>query len=411
MDRAELAARNRAIASFHHRVTLRQHIRRWLLTLISRLPVAPPPAPARPDSILLIRPDHVGDVLFTVPAIRALSRALPGAEITALVGPWSAGVLAPFLTPPPGEAGRLARILTLPFPGFARGRQFQRTAISPYVLAWQSAQRLRKLGAAAAVVMRPDHWWGALAAYLAGIPVRVGYDLPDVRPFLTEQRPFAAQTHSVRRNLDLVARWTGHIPDDEAPLAFPVLDEDRAYIESYLAAQGCCDASAPLVVIHPGAGSAYKTWLPARWAAVADALSERMGARIVLTGMAREAYTVRAIARAMTAPQKPIIAVDDTTLGQLAALCARADLVLGPDSGPLHLAVSVGTPTVHLYGPADPIIYGPWGESARHSVLQSTLACVACGVLDWSGDDLAYHPCIHEIGVAQVLAAAGSVLM
>ncbi len=404
IDRVELAARNRMLSAFRARERLRTRLRRRLLHLFAHLPV--PPGAAHPGTILLIRPDHVGDLLFTTPAIRALAHARPDAEITALVGPWSAEVLAPFIEAE-GEGDHITRVLTLSFPGFARAEP-KPNAVAPYRLAFAAARRLRQLGVEFAVIMRPDHWWGALLAYLAGIPNRIGYNLPDVAPFITDALPFAPTTHSVRLNLDLVARWSGAVEDDEAMLAYPLRGEDVAYIDGYLADQGC-SPSARVVVIHAGSGSAFKNWLPARWAAAADALHARLSARIVLTGTAEEAWTVREIARGMTT-EEPIIAVGDTSLGQLAALCARAALVLGPDSGPLHLAVSVGTPTVHLYGPADPAVYGPWGPDGRHVVLQSTLGCIPCGILDWSRDGPAFHPCIHEISVAQVLAAASAAL-
>ncbi|GAB4464682.1 MAG: glycosyltransferase family 9 protein [Anaerolineae bacterium] len=396
-DRAALAARNRALAAQKHRPSERTHVRRALLRLIGRAPL-PPLRNARNDAILLIRPDHVGDVLFITPAVRALRAALPEAEITALVGPWSAGVLAPF--------PEVDHVVTLRFPGFTRSAKGG--PFSPYRTAWRTARTLRQMGVGAAVVMRPDHWWGAMAAHLARIPVRVGYDLPDVAPFLTEPARFDAAAHSVRLNLKLVERWTGPVADADAPLRFPVAAEDAAYIDAYLAERGCAPEQR-VVVIHAGAGSAYKTWLPDHWASVGDALARRHSARVVLTGSAREAVAVREIALRMAEP--PIVAAGDTTIGQLAALCARARLVLGPDSGPLHLAVAVGAPTVHLYGPADPKRYGPWGPHARHIVLQhGQMACVPCGILDWSGDDPANHPCVRDITVSQVLDAAFALL-
>ncbi len=397
MNRVELAARNKALAAQRHRPGLRAQTRRAMLSALARLPI-PPSRGARADSLLLIRPDHVGDVLFITPAVRALRAALPDAEITALVGPWSAGVLTPFQ--------EITRILTLRFPSFTRARKG--SLLAPYTLAWRAARKLRELGAGAALVMRPDHWWGALLAHLAGVPVRLGYDLPGVAPFLTERISFDPGAHSVRLNLRLVEQWTGPVADVAVPLVYPILDDDAAYIDAYLQEQGC-GSGQRIVIMHTGAGSTYKTWLPERWASVADTLARRLGARIVLTGAAREAMSVRAVAGQLSV--LPILAVGDTTIGQLAALCARASLVLGPDSGPLHLAVAVGTPTVHLYGPADPAVYGPWGPVERHAVLQSRLMdCIPCGVLDWSGDDPDRHPCVRDIAVEQVLAAVSAVL-
>ena len=104
--------------------------------------------------------------------------------------------------------------------------------------------------------------------------------------------------------------------------------------------------------------------------------------------------------------QPAIMMAGDTNVGQLAALFQRAKVVLGPDSGPLHLAAAVQTPTVTLFGPADPIEFGPWGSPQKHIVLTSDIKCRPCRIIDWTGDDLSMHPCVREITVARVLEAA-----
>ena len=100
----------------------------------------------------------------------------------------------------------------------------------------------------------------------------------------------------------------------------------------------------------------------------------------------------------------------ETSVGQLAALYARSRAVLGPDSGALHLAAAVSTPTVALFGPADPAEFAPWGDRRRHEVVTAEIGCRPCRILDWRDDDLAYHPCVRDISVQQVLEAARRVL-
>ena len=80
--------------------------------------------------------------------------------------------------------------------------------------------------------------------------------------------------------------------------------------------------------------------------------------------------------------------------------------MLGPDSGPLHLAAAVGTPTVALFGPADPVEFGTWGSPEKHIMLWSSIGCRPCRVLDWGGDAPENHPCVREIPVGTVLDAA-----
>jgi lipopolysaccharide heptosyltransferase II len=395
LNREALVLRNRSMTETLHRLPLKHYLRRVLLRSIAQWPISP--GKLRGGlRILLIRPDHLGDVLLTVPAICALRRALPQAEIHALVGPWSAAVLANY--------PELDRVLTMPFPGFARDHK-QRWR-SPYAQAIHRARQLRQIGYSSAVILRPDHWWGAMLAYLAGIPERIGYNLDDVTPFLT-QPVNHQQQHAVLKNLCLVESWTGPVTRDEVRYNFPVHERDRAYVDGYLK-EWEIPASRPILCIHPGSGTWVKRWDPARWAVVADTLIDQLGLAVVFTGGDHELAIVREINARMQRPA--CIMVGDTQVGQLAALFARAQVVLGPDSGPMHLAAAVGTPTVTLFGPADPVEFAPWGSHQHHHVLTSDIGCRPCGILDWGSDNPDYHPCVREITVGRVLEAARSAI-
>ena len=346
-------------------------------------------------SVLLIRPDHLGDILLLTPALAALRAAWPTAHVTCLVGPWGEAVVR--------RNPAVDDVLTLPFPGFTR--QPRPSAWQPYALAWREAQRLRGRFDIA-VILRFDHWWGALLAALARIPLRVGYDVPEVAPFLTTRVPYAPDTHAAVLNLDLVAALTGRpiAPDPAAwPMTFPVSEAERADAAAWLAERGV-GADDRLIAIHPGAGADVKLWTNESWAQVADALAAR-GARILLTGSAEEAGLTADIRRRMR--DSAIDAAGATPLPRLAALLQRCEGALGPDAGILHLACAVGTRTVRLYGPIDPRKFGPWGDPARHRVVVATppLACQFCDRLDYPPTELPLHPCVRWITVAQVLAA------
>ncbi|MFO7323569.1 MAG: glycosyltransferase family 9 protein [Chloroflexota bacterium] len=395
MDREALVARNRKLAAAFHERSFKERVRRAALYDLARLPI-PRSRRVRPDRILLIRPDHLGDVLLTTPAIRMLRRALPYAEIHALVGPWSSGVLADY--------DDLDVVLTLPFPGFSRSPKPDWK--SPYQLLLRSARHLRRIGYGSAVIFRPDHWWGAMLAHFAGIPHRVGYGLPEVGPFLTETHELQ-RGHVVEQNLRLVEHWTGPIAAEKVVLSYPVSEQDRLFVQERLDEWGL-DRDARLIAIHPGSGAWVKRWQEERWAQVADLLAREYDATIVITGADHELAMARRIADRMLAPAR--LVVGDTQIGQLAALYERALLVLGPDSGPLHLAVAVETPTVALFGPADPAEFGPWGPPDRHIVLASPIGCRPCRVLDWGGDPPENHPCMADITVMQVVQAARRLL-
>lgn len=395
LDREALAARNISLAQAFHQMPFKHRVRRSALQWAARLPVPMGRRIGR-ERILLIRPDHLGDVLLMTPVIHALREALPYAAIHALVGPWSADVLAAY--------PELDAVITLPFPGFTRSAK--RGLRSPYELAWRSARQLRKVRYSSAVILRPDHWWGALMAYLAGIPERIGYAVPDVAPFLSDGLVHERQ-HNVVQNLRLVEKWTGKLAQDDIAYQFVTTDLDRAYVDGYLL-EWRIQAEDPIFAIHPGAGTWVKRWDEAHWAAVADTLVDQLDARVVFTGSDHELPIVRAIVEKMERPA--CVMVGDTQVTQLAALFARAKVVLGPDSGPLHLAAAVHTPTVALFGPADPLEFAPWGPKERHIVLTTDIACRPCHVLDWGGDDPALHPCVREITVGRVLEAARRVV-
>jgi heptosyltransferase-2/heptosyltransferase-3 len=107
---------------------------------------------------------------------------------------------------------------------------------------------------------------------------------------------------------------------------------------------------------------------------------------------------------------RPVSLAGQTDLPTLAAVYRRCSLVIGPDSGPLHLAVAMGTPTVHLYGPVDRATFGPWGSAERHYVVTSDWACVPCNRLDWPATTVQEHGCVRDIPVAQVLEVAAELL-
>jgi ADP-heptose:LPS heptosyltransferase len=327
----------------------------------------------------------------------------------------------------------LDEIIVCEFPGFTR--RPKTSILAPYRTLWDWAERLRARRFDLALVLRFDHWWGALLAYVAAIPNRVGYAIPECEPFLTKAVPYAGHRHEVRQNLTLVEQvvegklsealspapqpesrvsFSGRDADHPearlecfAPIGFKVLSEDREWFTRYLTQRGVTPKQ-DLVAIHPGAGASVKLWLPAAWALVANELVERWPVHIVITGSREELDLGWAVYAHMDS--EATVAAGDTTLGQLAALFERCRLVIGPDCGPLHLAVATGTPTVHLYGPVDVAKFGPWGDPNRHRALTSDRECVPCGHLDYLEQELPDHPCVREITVEMVSEAAQGLL-
>jgi ADP-heptose:LPS heptosyltransferase len=248
-----------------------------------------------------------------------------------------------------------------------------------------------------AMVLRTDHWWGAMATGLAGIPERRGYDVPESRPFLTARLPLPPREHVVRSALRVAvgACAAERAIPGEPPTSFAVVDAHRAAARGE---SGLVDP-APYVLIHPGASTPGKRWPPERWGSVVDALVGD-GWPVVLVGGPGESAEV---ARIASASRRRLHAIDGAPgLGELAALLAGARMALGVDSAPMHLATAVGTPTLRLYGPGDEVLYGPWGDPIRHRAMR---AAGSAPDPDWFGRGGGPHPTMVALAAEPVIAA------
>lgn len=395
MDRETLVRRNQQLTEAFHQIPVQHRLRQVMLEMASQFPFSP--LTRGWNRILFIRPDHLGDMLLSVPALRALKQARPYMEIHMLASPSSASILA--------NVPEIDLVLTINFPGFGRNQE-KKSIFAPYFQLFRTARQLRQIGYGHAVIMRPDHWWGAMLAHFAGISERIGYDKENVAPFLTHALPHQHE-HVVRQNLRLVENWTGTIADDDVPFHMQVYDKERLEIDNHLRTCSISEKQ-PIFCIHPGSGQWVKLWEVAKWAQVADTLIEQLDAAVVFTGGDGERQMVTQIQNWMQ--HKSCNTAGEINLEQLSALYERAIVVLGPDSGPLHLAAAVNAPTVALYGPADPIEFGTWGDPQHHAILTTPIGCRPCRVLDWVDDDPNFHPCVREITVGQVLEAARRVV-
>jgi heptosyltransferase III len=329
------------------------------------------PRAGSPRRVLLLRPDHIGDVLLTAPAVTLLRTSLPEARLTYLIGPWSAD--AARRGPPVDEVRILA------FPGFTR--RSQANLLAPYALLLREAARLRLARYDLAIAFKPDHWWGALLALVAGIPLRVGGATPETLPLLTHAYAPPADQPAAEQALGLARVALSAIAAQPAPLddvrPFSVSVAARAEADALWRTNGL--GGQHVVAIQPAAGAPLKSWPIENWARLADSLSHQ-NLTVLIVGAPGDGPLVSAIGQRMTT--RPLVAYGQS-LDVSAALYQRSALVVTVDSGAGHLAASVGTPTVRLYGPAPVSVYGPWPPSPRQHVLQARqLRCVPCGDLE-----------------------------
>jgi ADP-heptose:LPS heptosyltransferase len=349
----------------------------------------------RTPRILLARPDHLGDVLLTLPAATALRTALPDAHLSYLV--------ADGLERVPSMSPAVDEIIAAPFP--------------PPDAAWptpgwmdaarQAADRLRRRFDIA-VLLRPEDPWTGVIAASADIPIRVGYARDRTRPFLTHAMGRErAGRHAVRLAADVLALACAALgrslpPLDEPGRRLTPAPEDESTADQVLADVRDRTTERP-VVLHPGSGWPLKNWTVPRWAAVARTIKRRHRVDPLVLGSATEARLCDDVVRASAGHA---VSIRPLSIGTLAAIHRRARLVVSVDSGPVHLAALVGAPVVALFGPGDPAAARPWSSPERQRVVRLDLQCSPCGrMLDPPCGAATVPRCVGGVTVEAVTGA------
>ena len=280
-----------------------------------------------PRRVAVMRALKLGDLLCAVPALRALRAALPDAEIRLIGLPWAMLLVDRF-------DGYLNGLFELPgFPSFPE-HPFDARAFAEFLVGVQA--------------WGPDlvlqlHGSGGLAnplAMLLGGRLTAGFYEPGAYcPDPARFVPYPHDEPEVRRHLRVVERLGIPLQGDYKEL--PIRATDRRA----LAAVPGSEALSPrgYACIHPGASVPERRWPIERFAAVGDALAER-GLRVVLTGSDVEASITAAVARTMRAPSLDL--AGHTEIGPLAALLDGARVLVSNDTGVMHIAEGVGTPSV-----------------------------------------------------------------
>jgi ADP-heptose:LPS heptosyltransferase len=345
--------------------------------------------------ILLIRPDHLGDVLLTLPAVAALRRAVPGAHLTYALSPAVAAVAQ--------HCPDLDATLSLAFPALDSGE--------PETAAW-CERALAELAPSfdVALVLRPDDPWSGAFVAGAGIPLRLGFAMPRTRPYLTDALPVPGARHVVTHGFDLADAALGRlgVAARVERLVEPCLATGPAEEEEATRVLDEVGADRRPIVVHPGSGWPLKNWPTRRWRRLTAEIARRFRTRPIVAGGAGE----RLLVDEVVADGTPGIGLAGRlSLGALAAVHRRARVVVGTDSGALHLAAAMGAPVVGLFGPAHPVMFAPLCRPGRGRIVRVALPCSPCGTLERPPCGAAIEPdCIAAIGVEAVLRAVDELL-
>ncbi|NTV53700.1 MAG: lipopolysaccharide heptosyltransferase II [Candidatus Firestonebacteria bacterium] len=319
---------------------------------------------ANVQRILVIKLCCIGDVLFTTPLLRALHANFPRAHIDYMVSPWCRELVR--------ANSNVQRILD--FDAYAPASGWGKL-----VRGWRARQDIRRGCYDVAIVLHRSGL-ATLLPFLAGVPIRIGWDWQGQGFSLTHPLKYRGEEHEVDRALDCLLPLGAGSEGDALEMAVP--SDARQFAEAFLQARVAAGEHGPLVAIfagggvNPGTVMNTKRWKPSGYLEVCRELTRAYRARLLFVGTKSDAEVGDLILTESELQATAIRAEGKTDLLQLAALLEMCDLFIGGDSGPLHLAAAVETPTVSIYGPTDPKRLAPRG--AWHRVVRHEVSCAPC---------------------------------
>jgi ADP-heptose:LPS heptosyltransferase len=349
--------------------------------------------PDAPRRLLLLRLERIGDLLMALPAIRDVRSLAPSAEIDLVVGGWNASLAQAIPS--------VTRVITLDARWLARDAGGQSL---PALI--KEARRWRSQHYDLAINFEPDVRSNLLLA-LSGAAWTVGWAGGGGGPVLDVSVDFDPFSHTITNARRLVRTAFDRAPADSARPLLTIPEPALRAATDRLGTGG--PRSGPRVGMHVSGGRAIKQWDLDRFAEVAARLIDERHATLVLTGSRSDRPMVDHVKRALT-PRPIIDASGDIDLLELAAMLQHLDLLVTGDTGPLHLAYTVGTPVVAVFGPSAPQRYGPMGPADR--IVRVDLPCSPCNRIRQPPSRCVGHTpdCLMGVSADAVFDAALSVL-
>jgi heptosyltransferase I len=326
------------------------------------------------ECFLVVRLGSLGDIVHTFPAVAGLRETFPSARIVWLTHPrWSALI----------ESSGLAT-------------EIWETETRSFNSLRKVIGRIRKTHFTTAIDFQ-GLWKSAALPFLARVPRRIGFSSQTIRefgvPVLYTERVASTRKHIADQNGELSCHAGAR--NGVRPFALAVSSIQEAFVLQLLRGYSI----SRYVVLSPAGGWRSKCWPPDRYGALCQKIRSELGLRCVLNYGPGEEDCAAAV-KAASGEAGPI--PYNGSLAQLMPLLRNALCMVGGDTGPLHLAVALGTPAVALFGPTDPARNGPYRTASAPSndiVLRSTTAVTSYKRRD------APDPSLLEITVETVFDA------
>ncbi|MBZ2206430.1 glycosyltransferase family 9 protein [Massilia soli] len=311
------------------------------------------------QKILALRPNAVGDFVFALPALHALRFAYPAAEIWYVGKQWHAD----FLLGRPGPIDRVVVAPPIPGVGAHPEAKVDQLAVDAFVVA------MRSEGFDLAVQMFGGGRYSNPFIKRLGARVTVGARTPDAEPL---DRWIAYGDFNNRRLEMLEIAALAGATMWRTGRELQVTQGDRVQAATAFPVP----PSARVVVVHPGSSDPRRRWPVERFAAVADALAQA-GAVIAVNGTRDESALVQGVIGHMR--NAAIDLTDALSLSGLCGVIDRAAMVLSNDSGPLHLALAMGTPCVGVYWLTNLMEACPLRQNMHRAAMSTRIHCPVCG--------------------------------
>ncbi len=344
-----------------------------------------------PQRILVVQPSWVGDAVMATPALRAIRKRYPAAQISYLIKRY---VKAMYTGMPWAD-----KLVT-----YRTGKTKKKAGKEQFI---GLAARLRK-GRFDMAILMPGSFKSALVCKMAGIKRIVGYDR-DGRGFLLSDKLLPPKKDGRYVPSPIIKYYLGlasYLGSDERDLTMQlfVTPSERREAEEVIA-RAKIPEKRPLILMNPGAqyGSA-KCWLPEYFADVADELIEKHGATVLISGAAKERKIVAEILEHMQHAGAVDLSRAGMSLGALKEIVRRCDLMITNDTGPRHIAAAFDVPVVTIFGPTHP----EWTEIyfKKERTCSVPVHCGPCQLKKCPID----HRCMTRVTPAMVLATAESLL-
>lgn len=338
--------------------------------------------------ILVIKLDHIGDLILSTPALRSIRNSFPAAQLDVLVSAKSKGVLE--------KAKYIDRIYTYESRDFDRGNR-----INSRILAHNIAtiNHIRRLEYDFCVGLRED---------LSNIPIQklcgakenISFSTnTSYSKFLDQSVENDANKHVAEINFDLLSLLNIERPADIRPeISFS--QEDRTWAANFLKSAGI---SEPCLKIGLSIGGGwYQNWWPIEnFVQLGAMIKDLYGDSVELIVVGGKAEEKLLQSFDSLAGYKYISAVNKTTILQMIALFEQFDFVVSNDGGLMHMATAAGTPVIALFGPSPHRRFGPLGPG--HTIISKNFPCSPCPqFVQGQAAKCADNQCMKQITVNEV---------